>query len=88
MNRLAIAACPLFLSLPAANAAIEATKPERPVIKLDFCLGGKKVEARANLADREGFLYPVLMGRNVLKTGDYMIDPQRSFIHEPGCKKK
>lgn len=172
MTRLLIAACTLLLSIPAANAAAENTKPERPVIgwveyvalqdadlivkaridtgaglasvhadileirkdkkddvekvvfrvedkdgnkktlertvvkwinikkkgetgtirrpviKLDFCLGGKKVEARANLADREGFLYPVLIGRNVLKTGDYMIDPQRTFIHEPGCKKK
>lgn len=58
----------------------------RPVVKMDFCLGGKKVEARANLADRTGFLYPVLIGRNVLKAGDFMIDPQRTFIHEPGCK--
>lgn len=60
----------------------------RPVIKLDFCLGGKQVEARANLSDRAGFLYPVLIGRNVLKAGDYMIDPERTFMHEPGCKKK
>lgn len=58
----------------------------RPVVKLDFCLGGKKVEARANLADRTGFLYPVLIGRNVLKTGDYIIDPKQKFTHEPGCK--
>lgn len=59
---------------------------KRPVVKLDFCLGGKKVEARANLADRSGFLYPVLIGRNVLKAGDYMIDPEKKFTHEPGCK--
>jgi hypothetical protein len=59
---------------------------KRPVIKLDFCLGGKQVEARANLADRSDFLYPVLIGRNVLKAGDYMIDPEKTFTHEPGCK--
>ena len=58
----------------------------RPVIKMDFCLGGKQVEARANLADRSDFLYPVLIGRNVLKAGDYMIDPEKTFTHEPGCK--
>ena len=59
---------------------------KRPVIKLDFCLGGKQVEARANLADRSDFLYPVLIGRNVLKAGDYMIDPEKTFTHEPSCK--
>ena len=59
---------------------------KRPVIELDFCLGGKQVEARANLADRSDFLYPVLIGRNVLKAGDYMIDPEKTFTHEPGCK--
>lgn len=59
---------------------------KRPVIKLDFCLGGKQVEARVNLADRSDFLYPVLIGRNVLKAGDFMIDPEKTFTHEPGCK--
>jgi hypothetical protein len=59
---------------------------KRPVVKLDFCLAGKKVEARANLADRKGFLYPILIGRNVLKAGDYIIDPQKKFTHEPACK--
>ncbi len=59
---------------------------KRPVIKLDFCLGGKQVEARANLADRSDFLYPVLIGRNVLKAGDFMIDPEKTFTHEPVCK--
>lgn len=58
----------------------------RPVVKLDFCLGGKRVEARANLADRTGFLYPVLAGRNLLKAGDYMIDPEQKFMSKPGCK--
>lgn len=58
----------------------------RPVVKMDFCLGGKKVDARVNLADRSGFLYPMLIGRNVLKAGDYMIDPEKTFIHEPSCK--
>lgn len=59
---------------------------KRPVVKLDVCLGGKKVEARVNLADRGGFLYPMLIGRNVLKAGDYMIDPEKTFTHEPDCR--
>lgn len=59
---------------------------KRPVVKLDFCLGGKKVEARANLADRSGFLYPMLIGRNVLKAGDFMLDPEQKFTHDPNCR--
>lgn len=58
----------------------------RPVVRLDFCVGGKRVEARVNLADREDFLYPLLIGRNVLKAGDYMVDPQETFNQEPDCK--
>jgi hypothetical protein len=58
---------------------------KRPVVRLDFCLGGKRIEARANLADREDFLYPVLIGRNVLVTGNFLVDPKRTFMHDPGC---
>ncbi len=58
----------------------------RPVVTLDICLGGKRLEGRVNLADRSQFLYPVLIGRNFLKTGDFLIDPKRTFIEPPGCE--
>lgn len=57
----------------------------RPVVILDFCLGGRRLEGRINLADRSGFLYPVLIGRNILKTGGFLIDPGKSFMQAPGC---
>ncbi len=57
----------------------------RPVVILDFCLGGKRLEGRINLADRSGFIYPVLIGRNILKTGDFLIDPSKTFMRQPGC---
>jgi hypothetical protein len=57
----------------------------RPVVILDFCLGGKRLEGRINLADRSGFLYPVLIGRNILKTGGFLIDPGKTFMRPPGC---
>jgi hypothetical protein len=53
---------------------------------MDMCLAGKKLEGRFNLANRDDFLYPVLVGRNLLKTGDFLIDPKRKFVEEPGCK--
>jgi hypothetical protein len=52
---------------------------------LDICLGGKRLEGRFNLADRELFLYPVLVGRNILRTGDFLIDPKGKFMEHPGC---
>jgi hypothetical protein len=61
---------------------------DRPVVLMDFCLGGKVVEARVNLANRSRFLYPLLIGRNVLKAGDFLIDPSRAFLEHPGCKWK
>ncbi|MGH8628080.1 MAG: RimK/LysX family protein, partial [Gammaproteobacteria bacterium] len=57
----------------------------RPVVRLDFCLGGKRLEGRINLTDRSMFLYPVLIGRNILKTGDFLIDPRKKFMRKPGC---
>lgn len=58
----------------------------RPVVLLDFCLAGKKIEARVNLTDRSRFLYPLLIGRNILKTGDLLIDPRSKFMQKPTCK--
>jgi hypothetical protein len=57
----------------------------RPVVTMDICLAGKKLEGRFNLSDRARFLYPVLVGRNLLKTGDYLIDPKEKFMADPEC---
>lgn len=57
----------------------------RPVVEMDFCIAGKRIQARVNLADRERFLYPVLVGRNTLKAGDFLIDPAKTFTHKPVC---
>lgn len=57
----------------------------RPVVILNLCLGGKRLAGRFNLADRSGFLYPVLIGRNVLKAGGFLIDPRKTFMEKPGC---
>lgn len=58
---------------------------KRPVVRLDFFLGGRRLEGRINLADRTMFLYPVLIGRNILKTGDFLIDPRKKFMKKPRC---
>ena len=58
----------------------------RPVVRLDICLGGKKLEGRVNLNDRSNFLYPILIGRNLLNTGKFLVDPSRKHLKEPGCE--
>ena len=58
----------------------------RPIVKMDVCLGGKKLEGRVNLTDRSAFLYPVLIGRNLLNTGKFLVDPSATHLKEPGCE--
>jgi hypothetical protein len=61
---------------------------DRPVVLMDLCLGGKQIEVRVNLANRSRFLYPLLIGRNALKAGDFLIDPAKTFLEHPGCSWK
>ena len=59
---------------------------KRPVVMLDLCIAGKPIEARVNLADRTHYLYPILIGRNTLKAGDFMVDPAQAFTHHAMCR--
>lgn len=58
----------------------------RPVVKMEICIAGKKLYARVNLAERHGFLYPVLIGRNFLKMEHFLVDSKKTFTHDPVCK--
>ncbi len=58
----------------------------RPIVRLDICIGGKKLEGRVNLNDRSNFLYPMLIGRNLLNTGKFLVDPSQLYMQEPGCE--
>lgn len=56
----------------------------RPVVKLGLCLGNIFEEVEVNLADRTGFIYPILIGRNFMR-GRLVIDPAVMFSVEPHC---
>lgn len=58
----------------------------RPVVRMGICIGNKKIRGRVNLADRSNFLYPVLVGRNFLKGGDFVVDPRKTFRRKPICE--
>lgn len=60
----------------------------RPVITMKFCIAGQVVDEEVNLANRENFIYPVLIGRNMMKHANLAIDPSRTFTARPVCAAK
>jgi len=58
---------------------------ERPVVQMKFCIAGRWIEEEVNLADRDDFNYPVLIGRNMLKKSRLIVNSGRTFTKEPVC---
>ena len=40
-------------------------------------IGDQEIEEEFTLADRSHMTYPVLIGQNILKKGNFMIDPNK-----------
>lgn len=60
---------------------------ERPVVTMTFCIAGREMTDEVTLAPRPNFEYPVLIGRNMLRSGDIVINPGRRFIApSPPCE--
>ena len=59
----------------------------RPVVKMTFCIGGRLTEEEVNLAERDNFIYPVLIGRNMMQHANLLINASRTFMTRPACKK-
>jgi hypothetical protein len=57
----------------------------RPVVKLGVCLGTIYKDVEVTLVNREGFLYPMLIGRSFLK-GEVLIDVSATFTQDPSCR--
>ena len=57
---------------------------QRYVISLGICLGNSYREMEVNLANRENFVYRVLIGRNYLKD-HFLVDSSRTFTTSPNC---
>jgi hypothetical protein len=58
----------------------------RPVVTMTFCIAGIPIKEEVNLADREHFIYPVLIGRNMLKDGRLVIDASTTFTSDADCE--
>ncbi len=59
----------------------------RPVVMMRFCIAGRLTEEEVNLAERDNFIYPVLIGRNMMQHARLVIDASRTYISRPACKK-
>ena len=57
----------------------------RPVIMMEFCFAGVRLMEEVNLANREQFTYPVLIGRNMLEHAKVAIDASRTYVVRPNC---
>lgn len=57
----------------------------RPVVRMEFCIGNKLIEEEVNLSSRPGFVYPILIGRNMLQ-GHIIIDASRTLTQQPHCE--
>jgi hypothetical protein len=57
----------------------------RPVVDMAFCVGGHHVKSEVNLAPREDFIYPVLVGRNMLEAGRIYVDASRTYVSRARC---
>lgn len=58
---------------------------QRPVVRLGICLDGERIEAQVDLTNRNGFDYPMLVGRRLLRQG-FIVDPSRTFLTQPQCR--
>ena len=49
----------------------------RPIVKVMIKMNGLVIEAEFTLADRAHMTYPLLIGQNILKKGNFLIDPNK-----------
>jgi hypothetical protein len=57
----------------------------RPVVELEFCLGGRIIKDEVTLADRAHFNYETLIGRNMLKSAGIIVDSSDIYTKKARC---
>lgn len=50
---------------------------KRPLIRVKIKMDGQTIEEEFSLADRAHMTYQVLIGQNILKKGNFLIDPHK-----------
>lgn len=52
-------------------------KGRRAIVSVKIKLDGKLLEDDFTVAERKHLTYPILIGQNILKKGDFLIDPNK-----------
>ena len=63
----------------------EGKSDHRYVVNLTLCVDNMAIEEEVTLNNRDGFNYPVLVGRNHM-AGRIIVDPEERFTDDPDCK--
>lgn len=63
----------------------DSTHQRRPVVEMQVCVAGRAVTSEVNLAPRADFIYPILIGRNMLRAANIIVDPARTFTSRARC---
>ena len=65
----------------------DSNKIRRPVVMTEFRIGDSVIREEINLANRDHFSYPLLIGRNVLRN-HFAVDSSKTFVTKTNCSKK
>jgi hypothetical protein len=63
----------------------DGTTQRRPVVEIAACVAGVPVIGEVNLADREDFNYPFLVGRNMLEAAGIVVDAREIYTRSARC---
>lgn len=61
-------------------------KEKRSVVELDVCVADVLERVEINLANREGLEYRMLVGRDLLRSGGFLVNVAQKYSHEPQCE--
>ena len=65
------------LSHVSIKASAEGMVVQRPVVDAVVTVGGKPFDLKVGVADRSQMKYLVIIGRDILRSGTFLIDPSR-----------
>jgi len=56
-------------------------------VEMELCIAGLYVAGEVNLSDRDQFNYPVLIGRNMLNSGNILVDSRETYTYRSRCER-
>ena len=61
----------------AVKASAAGRKVERPLVNAAVTMAGKKFNLKVGVADRSQMRYALIIGSDIVRAGDFLIDPSR-----------